>query len=259
MLNTPSLVDPTKPALRLKYVVELIVIAILYAVVAKASLALASINPSASPIWPPTGFALACTLLWGYRVWRSFKVLLGQVARRTKNFEDFDAAFSSRIRALADVHDLLVMQNWEGAPIREVIRTQLAPFAQIDTRRLTIEGPELMLKPKAVEHIGLALHELATNATKYCALSLPEGLITIHWTVETDSLETQQVRFDWKESGGPTVSAPHHKGFGHMVVMQLVPKALEGNAQINYSTDGLGWTLQAPAANVIETASGPRR
>jgi two-component sensor histidine kinase len=182
-----------------------------------------------------------------------------QVARRTKNFEDFDAAFSSRIRALADVHDLLVMQNWEGAPIREVIRTQLAPFAQIDTRRLTIEGPELMLKPKAVEHIGLALHELATNATKYCALSLPEGLITIHWTVETDSLETQQVRFDWKESGGPTVSAPHHKGFGHMVVMQLVPKALEGNAQINYSTDGLGWTLQAPAANVIETASGPRR
>ena len=151
------------------------------------------------------------------------------------------------------------MQNWEGAPIREVIRTELAPFAQIDTRRLTIEGPELMLKPKAVEHIGLALHELATNATKYCALSLPEGLITIHWTVETDSLETQQVRFDWKESGGPTVSAPHHKGFGHMVVMQLVPKALEGNAQINYSTDGLGWTLQAPAANVIETASGPRR
>ena len=116
-----------------------------------------------------------------------------QVARRTKNFEDFDAAFSARIRALADVHDLLVARNWQGADIREVIRSQLAPFGQLDDGRLTVEGSDLILKPKAVEHIGLALHELATNATKYGALSLPTGSVSVRWTIEANGSDAQQI------------------------------------------------------------------
>jgi two-component sensor histidine kinase len=177
-----------------------------------------------------------------------------QVARRTKNFEDFDHAFSARIRALADAHDLLVMRNWQGAPIREIIHTQLTPFGQADARRLTIDGPDLMLKPKAVEHLGLALHELATNATKYGALSVPGGFIKVHWTMETDGRQSQRIRIDWKESGGPPVLAPDYKGFGHMVITHLVPKGLEGHAELNYSAAGLSWTLTVPAANVIEPA-----
>lgn len=174
-----------------------------------------------------------------------------QVARRTKNFEDFDAAFSDRIRALADVHDLLVTRNWEGANIREVIRSQLMPFTQSDDGRLTISGSELMLRPKAVEHVGLALHELATNATKYGALSSPTGSVSIRWKIESDVDGKQQMQIDWQESGGPPVTATKHKGFGHMVITHLAPRALEGNATLDYAITGLRWSLKAPAANII--------
>ena len=84
-----------------------------------------------------------------------------QVARRTTNFEDFDNAFSDRIHALANMHDLLVERNWMGADIREVIRSQLLPFGEDEFHT---EGAALILKPKAVENIGLVFHELATNA-----------------------------------------------------------------------------------------------
>ena len=160
--------------------------------------------------------------------------------------------------ALADVHDLLVVRNWQGADIREVIRSQLMPFGQLGDGRLTVEGSDLILKPKAVEHIGLALHELATNATKYGALSLPTGSVSIHWTLETIGSEAQQIRIVWQESGGPPVRAPEHQGFGHMVVTHLAPKALEGNVELNYEIDGLRWTLVAPTTSVTENQSGQK-
>ena len=177
-----------------------------------------------------------------------------QVARRTKNFEDFDAAFAARIRALANVHDLLVTRNWQGADIREVISSQLAPFGQPDDDRITIEGPELILRPKAVEQIGLALHELATNATKYGALSSPQGSVSIRWTIVQSKDGSTQMRIDWQERGGPPVAPPQQNGFGHMVITHLAPRALEGYANLDYAIDGLRWTLVAPAANVVANA-----
>jgi two-component sensor histidine kinase len=177
-----------------------------------------------------------------------------QVARRTKNFEDFDDAFAARIRALANVHDLLVTRNWQGADIREVISSQLAPFGQPDDDRITIEGPELILRPKAVEQIGLALHELATNATKYGALSSPTGSVSIRWTIVQSDDGSTQMRIDWQERGGPPVASPQQNGFGHMVITHLAPRALEGYANLDYAIEGLRWTLVAPAANVVANA-----
>jgi two-component sensor histidine kinase len=173
-----------------------------------------------------------------------------QVARRTKNFEDFEAAFAARIRALANVHDLLVTRDWQGADIREVISSQLAPFGQPKDGRVKIEGAELILRPKAVEHIGLALHELATNAAKYGALSSPTGSVSIRWTIIPSDDGLPQMRIDWQESGGPPVASPQQNGFGHMVITHLAPKALEGQANLDYAIAGFRWMLLAPAGNI---------
>ena len=176
-----------------------------------------------------------------------------QVARRTKNFEDFDAAFAARIRALANVHDLLITQNWQGADIREVISSQLAPFRQPDDGRVTIEGPDLILKPKAVEHVGLALHELATNAAKYGSLSSPTGSVSIRWKMIPSDDGSAQMRIDWQEKGGPPVASPQQNGFGHMVITHLAPRALDGHAKIDYAIEGFQWMLVVPAGNIAAT------
>jgi two-component sensor histidine kinase len=178
-----------------------------------------------------------------------------QVARRARSFDDFDTAFSARIRALADVHDLLVGGNWQGTSIRKIVHTQLAPFGPLNGERVTIEGPELILRPKAVEHLGMALHELATNASKYGALSAPAGSVDIRWSIDPAASAIRQVRIEWRERGGPAVAVPEHKGFGHMVITHLVPRALEGAAELDHAKDGLRWTLTAPAAGMVE-ASG---
>lgn len=109
-----------------------------------------------------------------------------QVARQTENFKDFDTAFSTRLRAFAETHDLLVTRGWRGIDIRDLVRTQLTPFVETKENRLTAEGPRLMLSPKAAEQIGLALHELGTNAAKHGAFSVPAGTVTIQWQLEDD-------------------------------------------------------------------------
>jgi len=170
-----------------------------------------------------------------------------QVAQGTKDYKEFDKAFSERIGALADMHDLLVARHWEGADIREVIRSQFLPFGE---RQLRTEGAALILKPKAVEHIGLVLHELATNATKYGALSRKNGSVSIRWRTDPHGGEQQKIEITWQESGGPSVAAPGHNGFGHMVITQLAPKALGGRASVHYAKDGFTWTFVVPLANV---------
>ena len=176
-----------------------------------------------------------------------------QVARHSENFEDFNAGFAARIGALASSHDLLVTQEWRGADIRDVVRTQLEPFQQHDQSRLTIKGPGLLLSPKAVEQIGMALHELATNATKYGALSAPAGAVSISWTVAADGSEPEQLRIVWHEHGGPPTMSPRREGFGHMVITRLVPKALDGDARLDFLVEGLRWAIAIPTASIAAT------
>lgn len=110
------------------------------------------------------------------------------------------------------------------------------------------------MSPKAVEHIGLALHELATNATKYGALSAPAGTVSIRWTVAAEGSEPEQLRIAWHESGGPPVASPRREGFGHMVIAQLVPKALDGDARLNFLVEGLRWAIAIPIASIAATS-----
>ncbi len=124
-----------------------------------------------------------------------------QVARQTDSFDDFVLGFSRRLCAFAETHDLLVTAEWEGVEIRELIRVHLAPFHDLSDNSVLIEGPQLKLNPKAAEQIGLALHELATNAVKYGALSVPTGKVKIRWNLETDETHNSLLRIIWKEVG----------------------------------------------------------
>ena len=174
-----------------------------------------------------------------------------QVARQTDNFDDFYEGFSRRLNAFAETHDLLVMGEWHGADIRELIRTHLAPFHNVDNNSVVIEGPELKLNPKAAEQIGLALHELGTNAVKHGALSVPTGVVTIRWDLETGEAHNPVLRFTWEEVGGPRVEQPQRQGFGDVVLTEIVPESLRGTASLAFEPEGVKWVLLASSSNVL--------
>ena len=174
-----------------------------------------------------------------------------QVARQAKNLKDFDAAFFTRLSAFADTHDLLVTRGWRGTDICELIRTQLLPFVEPNEGRLTSEGPDLILTPKAAEQIGLALHELGTNAAKHGALSVPAGTVKIQWELKKDGPDNGYLRIGWIERGGPTVNEPQNDGFGQMIITKIVPVSLQGRASLQFLSEGVRWTMVVPASNVL--------
>jgi two-component sensor histidine kinase len=161
-----------------------------------------------------------------------------QTARNTQNFQEFEGRFSSRIQALADAHDLLVEQQWNGAQIDALVRGQLAAFGM---ERVVISGEPVLLRAEAVQNVALALHELATNASKYGALSLPDGRVTIDWAFNPGEVGNRSLRLTWRESGGPPTKEPERKGFGCFVLERVTINAL-GEGGLEFNEKGLIWT-----------------
>jgi two-component sensor histidine kinase len=156
------------------------------------------------------------------------------------------------LQAFAQTHDLLVTGGWRGATIRDLVRSQLAPFGNFGAARLQIEGPDLLLNPAAAEQLGLAIHELGTNATKYGAFSVPEGAVSLRWELEQTGSTTRVLRITWRESGGPAPAAtPPRKGFGHLVLTKVVPVSLKGTARLVFEPSGLSWDLEVPAEDLF--------
>ncbi len=170
-----------------------------------------------------------------------------QTAAGSPSVEAFQRKFGARLQALSMAHDLLVSQDWRGASMHDLVRAQMAYCLDIAKDSLSehakIEGPKIMLKPEAAQNIGLALHELATNALSYGALSRPEGSISLAWGFVDGKLN-----IEWRESGGPALAMPPKEGFGHKVVKKLVAQALDGEATLSFPPDGLIWTLSIPAS-----------
>ena len=176
--------------------------------------------------------------------------IVGAIARQTatKNPEDFIERFSERIRALSANQDLLIRNEWKGVEIEDLVRTQLAHFAGlIDDSRIAVRGPRLRLKAAAAQAIGLALHELATNAGKYGALSTDKGRVDIWWQATANMFT-----MSWTENEGPPVIAPKRRGFGSTVIDTMVKQSLGGGVAIFYARSGLMWQLTCPAANALE-------
>jgi PAS domain S-box-containing protein len=168
----------------------------------------------------------------------------------TGNPEDFIRRFTDRVQALAANQDLLGRNQHEGTDLQDLIRTHLAHFADLVGSRITALGPKLRLNVAAAQAIGLALHELATNAGKYGALSTDGGRIDVDWRSDADSFA-----ISWAERGGPPVRPPDHPSFGSMVIGSMVKRAVGGEVELDYAPSGFRWRLTCPAANVLETTA----
>jgi two-component sensor histidine kinase len=127
------------------------------------------------------------------------------------------------------------------------VRAQLAHFADLIGSRIVVDGPRLRLKPASAQAIGLALHELATNAGKYGALSMDKGHVDICWEIESDVLI-----MSWTERDGPPVSKPKQRGFGTTVIETMANHSLDGAVDLDYAPSGVTWRLACPAANALE-------
>lgn len=178
-----------------------------------------------------------------------------QTVRSVGSPEEFHERFSSRLQALAASHDLLVETNWLGALIGDLIERQLAAFSDEIGGRIVISGPPLRLSPEVAQTVGLAVHELATNATKYGALSVPGGRVSVTWGIAPDESGTPRFRIQWEETGGPLVGAPQRRGFGSLAIERLAAQVLNGKAELVYAPEGVRWTLSSDPSQV-QTADG---
>jgi two-component sensor histidine kinase len=178
-----------------------------------------------------------------------------QTQKSAPDLKTFALRFDSRLHSLARSHDLLVDRNWGGVPVRELVDAQLESFIDPEDARIDLDGPAIDLSPAASQHIGLAIHELATNASKYGALSVPEGHVSISWGEHSSCDGTQSFRLKWAESGGPSVSASSRKGFGRFVIETAVARGVSGQTNIDWRSSGLVWTLEAPSAELVSKAS----
>jgi PAS domain S-box-containing protein len=170
--------------------------------------------------------------------------IASQTAKGSANVEEYYRRFSERLNALAYCHDLLVRDNWVGASFDDVVAAQLKPFREGHQGRVSAAGPALVLKPEAVQNLGLAFHELGTNALKHGALSGPQGEVAIRWLVDD---ATGTIHVTWQESGGPAVVPPRRRGFGYVVINQIVPGALKGNGTVEFAPAGVQWHFEFPA------------
>jgi PAS domain S-box-containing protein len=173
------------------------------------------------------------------------------IARQTSagSPEDFVLRFSERVQALSANQDLLVRNEWKGVDVEDLVRAQLAHFADLIGSRITLQDSKLRLNPASAQAIGLALHELATNAGKYGALSTDRGRVDIGWGTDGDTFT-----MSWTERDGPPVSAPKRRGFGTTVMEAMTARSVDGAVQLDYATSGVSWRLTCPATNVLESS-----
>jgi two-component sensor histidine kinase len=173
-----------------------------------------------------------------------------QTARHTGSIETFLTQFSARLQALAASHDLLVRESWYGASLGELIRSQLGGYLDGSSNQVSIDGPAIALKPEAAQNLGLALHELAVNAAKFGALSVPTGRVSITWR-RRESSEGSALDLDWRERLGPKVKLRRKKGFGTMVIERNLARALDAEINMDFDPNGLHCHIVIPATQIL--------
>jgi PAS domain S-box-containing protein len=172
------------------------------------------------------------------------------------NPHEFVGRFSERLSSLAGSHDLLSNDDWAGASLVQLIRSQLQHFGDLFDRRILIHGTDLILRPEAAQNIGIALHELTTNAAKFGALSVETGIVTLSWSLVTEGAE-RRLRLNWREESGPPVATPDHQGFGRMVMDRIAGQALGGCSKATFAPEGVSWELDVPAKSVLREKPSP--
>jgi two-component sensor histidine kinase len=174
---------------------------------------------------------------------KNMLTLILTIARRTASAtpEDFVARFEQRLLALAANMDLLVASGWQRLNLEELVRSQLSHFGGTLQERFLVHGPPVLVPAQAAQAIGMALHELATNAAKYGSLSTDTGQVEICWNIDG-----QDFCMTWRETGGPRVSAPTTRGFGSVLIDSVVKATLSGEVSVDFASTGLVWQLRCP-------------
>jgi PAS domain S-box-containing protein len=176
-----------------------------------------------------------------HRTKNLFAVVLAVVSRSfagKHSVEEAQAAVLSRLRSLAQTHVMLTEKEWQGADLADIVRAEMSPFGD----RVQVEGPSLTLAAKAAQNFALALHELATNAAKYGALSNTTGRVHISWSQHKLNGSTKFL-FRWQEHRGPAVSAPTQRGFGSAVLEQVMAEYFDAAPRIDFATGGVSYEL----------------
>ena len=176
--------------------------------------------------------------------------IIALTRRRAENVDDFATSLDGRIRALSATHDLLTRSDWGTTPVAEVVRAELRPYAHEADRVVDMGGPPVELAPNDALSLGLVIHELATNAAKYGALSRPGGRVSVMWELAAPDL----VRVDWQESGGPPVPAQRGRGFGTDLIERIVAHELRNPVKLDFDPEGVRCRLLIPVRQRSEFA-----
>ncbi|MDE8653308.1 PAS domain S-box protein [Novosphingobium album (ex Liu et al. 2023)] len=195
------------------------------------------------------------------------ELLLQEVNHRSKNLlaivqslarrgdadnADFVERLEQRIQALAANQDVLVSRAWASVPVGEMIRAQLR-FTGEGSQQVTLDGPDVLLSPGSAEALAMAIHEMATNAMKYGALSVPTGRVEIAWNITDDDRgDGAGARFHiaWRETGGPVVTEPTRKGFGSRIIVDVPRVKLTAQVTVAYPPEGFRWTLSCAIGGI---------
>jgi two-component sensor histidine kinase len=170
--------------------------------------------------------------------------LARQTLKQKPHPTQFIDSFSGRLRTLSEAHALLADRDWSGIGLVELVRSQIEPYVLTSAEQLKLEGDDVELPPDHALGLGLVLHELASNAFKYGALSLPAGQVSIAWTISAAA--PRRLDLTWRESGGPKVSRPRTAGFGTRLIERSLDKVLDSTVELDYAAEGLAARISLP-------------
>ncbi|MBV9991893.1 MAG: GAF domain-containing protein [Alphaproteobacteria bacterium] len=172
--------------------------------------------------------------------------LISQGRERATTLEEFASVIGGRVQALARAHDQITIDNWGPASLRTLFTAETAAYLNNKADRVLLDGPDVLLDPRAFSTLALVTHELLTNSAKYGALADSVGRVTVSWGIGDNG----QLRIGWQEEGGPPVRAPSRRGFGSTVIERSIPYDLNGEAKIQYALAGVRAEFVIPASFV---------
>ena len=172
-----------------------------------------------------------------------------QTAESASSPTQFVSRFNGRIFSLSRAHDVLTDADWRGARIFDLVRSQIALYAENRLGSVTLEGENGFLRPNAAQYMGLALHELTTNALKYGALSRDDGMIAVRFAQSAAAPDF--FHFSWQERTGAELREPKVRSFGLMMLTEVVPTSVSGSAELTFGPDGLRYELEIPKAQLV--------
>lgn len=173
------------------------------------------------------------------------RAMMGATAKSSGNVEDFVRDFSARLVSLADTHSMLTDDYWQTASLHRLLESELGHYETRDRPRIVLEGPNVALVADIAIPVGMAFHELASNSSKFGALSRPQGRLDVRWSVGT-SADVQIVNLDWRERDGPEVELPKRRGFGTTLLEKVVAVQCNAKVELNFHRDGLQFTMALP-------------